>query len=82
MGAVTSAASFQKLEERHGFGDGWRGAVSPPESRASVRAQGGVSVSWRSCHGLDEGCKGISRHKSVSDRGEFIQNVGAASIAG
>ena len=65
---------FQKTEERHPFGGRLEGAVSPPENRASVMAQGGVSVSWRSRHGLDEGWKGISRHKSVSDRGELIQN--------
>ena len=70
----TSAVRFQKTEERHAFGRRMEGAVSPPENRASVTAQGGVRVSWRSRHGLDEGWKGISRHKSVSDRGEFIQS--------
>ena len=65
---------FQKTEERHAFGARLEGAVSPPENRASVTAQGGVRVSWRSRHSLDEGWKGISRHKSVSDRGEFIQS--------
>ena len=68
--------SFRRLRIDTRSGNGWRGVGSPAKNRASslVMAQGGVSVSWRSRRGLDEGWKGICRHNSVSDRGEFIKN--------